>query len=76
MDILKILYKFNMFITEGGSDKHQKINCLMGMMLENIERNYSGFNQEADVLEQQLLNEKKYLDDQEKVLKVCLKKII
>ena len=61
--------KFNMFITEGGSDKHQKINCLMGMMLENIERNYSGFNQEADVLEQQLLNEKKYLDDQEKVLK-------
>jgi hypothetical protein len=50
-------------------EKHQKINCLLSGLLDNIQNNYSNFNEDLQQLESQLNNEKKHVDEQEKVLK-------
>ena len=51
------------------SEKHSKINCLLGMMLGNIENNYKNYNMDLDELEDQLKNEKTHIEEQEKVLR-------
>ena len=50
-------------------EKHQKINCLLGSLLDDIRRNYGEFNQDLDSIEAQLLSERNHLQQQENVLR-------
>ena len=50
-------------------EKHQKINCLLSGLLDNIKNNYTNFNEELPKLESQLNRERKHLEEQENVLR-------
>ena len=60
--------KFNELITNGGGDKHAKIACLLGYMLNNIKESNDMFNNNADTLERKrvlLQTQKNDLEKQE-----------
>ena len=50
-------------------NKHQKINCLLNGLLADIRSNYENFNQDLNQLETQLNNEKRHVEEQERVLR-------
>jgi hypothetical protein len=53
-------------------DKHLRYNCLIGYLLENIEKSNINFVSESSTLDEQkalLIKEKQFLNDQESVLR-------
>ena len=62
--------EFNRILNDTTSryDKHARINCFLGKMLENIEANYRFINSNSRDIDTLLENEKKFLEDQKNVL--------
>ena len=62
---------FNELMTgqSNGFEKHQKINCLLNSLLNDIRINYGEFNQDLDSIEAQLVSERNHLQQQENVLR-------
>ena len=55
--------------TSNNYNKHQKINCLLNGLLTDIKSNYENLNIDLSELQTQLKNEKKHVEEQEKVLR-------
>ena len=48
--------------------KHNKINCLIGKLLENVHNNYEQVNLNTGDLNKLIANEREYLEDQKKII--------
>lgn len=64
--------KFNELMDDAGSDKHAKIACLLGYILNNIKRSNTIFDNNADTLDQKrelLQTQKNDLEKQENAIR-------